>query len=781
MTISNTPRKAGPYAGNGSATTFAFAYKVFSAADVLVVRADTATGIETTLTLTTDYTVSLNADQDTSPGGTITTTTAPAAGQTITLSSDMDYTQPVELTNNGGFYPRVINDALDRLTIGQQQLKELTDRTLKVAVSTPSGVDTTLPAPSANKLIGWNPTADNLQNMDPTTLATIVAFGTANADIFSGDGVTTQFTMSANPGALNNLDVSIGGATKTPGVDYTWTSGTTITFTSAPPSGTGNVLVRYLQGLPQGYADWTSITGKPFIEAATYGATAGGVASVNAAGIQSAIDYAASLGGGFVRLTAGTYDISDTLVMKNKVILIGEGSATTEIRLANNTNKTMVKSYNYDSLVGSDTWLVASGNLHAYGLMRLRLNGNKANQTAGSGVQFYGKRLHIDDVMIVQCKEEGWHSESNQTIPGTPATNGDDFPEGLIRGLYVWQCDSHGFVFRGQHDTYIESLFVGVCGGWGVRFESDTSAPGVYSGTCDSGFMHVYANVAGGVYISQYASHQSAFMISENNDGVGLQVDGWQVKIGQLQLYSNCRVTGTYQAVIAGSECKLPSVHLKDTGHSKSGIQITGAKNTIDVTAIGAGSTGCAVDVNNTYNHVRATIDNWSGTGGIGLRTGNTTQLQHGKIIATINACSTCWNNASAGTYNDYTISGFAAAGKSFFSGSAPNTSKTENWNVKGVTNGVTSVLSENRIRSLNAIDLNSTTEQEITVAHGLVTTPLIQDVVPTIAYLNSNLTWVQSRLYVRSVDATNVKVRFKASVAAGGADVADLIVNVKL
>lgn len=515
------------------------------------------------------------------------------------------------------------------------------------------------------------------------------------------------------------------------------------------------------------------------VTAAQFGAVADGVTD-DAPSIQEAINEVALRGGGFVDLASGTHVLGSTLVLPSKVVLRGKGSASTVLRAKNALNATMIKSLNYDSLIGTDTWLVANGNQQAFGLVQLRLDGNKANQASGSGVQFYGKRLRIDDVMIVQCKDEGWHSESNYSIPGSPAINGDDMPEGLIRGLYIWECDSNGFVFRGQHDTYIESLFVGVCGGWGVRFEAHSTAP-YYSGMCDSGFMHVYANVAGGVYIDQFASHQSAFMITENNDGVGLQSDGWQTKITQLQLYSNCRVTGTYQAVITGSECKFASVHLKDTGHSKSGVQITGTKNTMNVTAIGAGSTGCAVDVSGAYNHVNAVIDNWSGAGGIGLRTGNSSQLQHGKIVATINACTTCWNNASVGSYNDYTISGFAAAGKAFFSGSGPNTVKAENWNVKGVTNGVTTVLSENRIRTLNAIDLNSTAEQEITVPHGLVTAPRLEDVVPVMVYLNANLTWVQSRFYVRSVDATNIKIRFKASVAAGGADVADLITNVKL
>ncbi len=72
MTISSNIRKAGPFTGNGSTAAFPFYCKVFQASDLLVVQLDTATNIETTLALTTNYTVSLNADQDSNPGGTVT-------------------------------------------------------------------------------------------------------------------------------------------------------------------------------------------------------------------------------------------------------------------------------------------------------------------------------------------------------------------------------------------------------------------------------------------------------------------------------------------------------------------------------------------------------------------------------------------------------------------------------------------------------------------------------------------------------------------------------------
>lgn len=251
MTISSNVRKAGPFTGNGSASAFPFYFKVFQAADLLVVRLNTFNSIETTLALTTDYTVSLNADQDSNPGGTVTLVAgALATGFTLTITSDIANLQPTDITNQGGFYPEVIEDSLDRATIQIQQLQEEADRALTLPLSTPSSVSTELPPPSANEFLVWNPTATALQNVDANTLATIVAYGTARANVFNGNGSQTIFVLSDNPGALNNLDVSIGGITQTPGIDYTWTSGNNLTFIVAPPAGTNNILVRYMQGLP---------------------------------------------------------------------------------------------------------------------------------------------------------------------------------------------------------------------------------------------------------------------------------------------------------------------------------------------------------------------------------------------------------------------------------------------------------------------------------------------------------------------------------------------------
>jgi hypothetical protein len=252
MTVSTTENRI-PYSGNGATTVFDFPYKFLDTSDLKVYVDDELQ------TLTTDYSVGTPSDD----GATVTFVVAPATGtNNIVILRDPDLLQESALPSNGPFPSRTVESMSDKLTLIVQRLTELLTRSFRLADSDTSGADTTLPSPEANTVIGWNPSANALQNVSLTTLATVVAFGTANSDVFDGDGVTTQFTLSGNPGALNNLDISIGGVTQTPGADYGWTSGTTLTFTSAPPAGTGNVLVRYMQGLPIADAEsaaWTQV------------------------------------------------------------------------------------------------------------------------------------------------------------------------------------------------------------------------------------------------------------------------------------------------------------------------------------------------------------------------------------------------------------------------------------------------------------------------------------------------------------------------------------------
>jgi len=262
MTVAANVTRAGPYVGNDITTTFAFAFKVFADTDIRVVETLASTGVETDLVLNgaNGYTVVRNNDQDNNPGGTITYRQANAnaalpSTKSLTIVGNFTFYQPTDLPNGGPFFARVVENALDRVTLLVKQLRELVGRTLVLPVSTPSNVSAQLPTPAPNTMFGWNETGTALQNVDPNSLATIVAFGTANADIFSGTGAQTNFTLSASPGALANLDVIVGGVGQRAGIDYTWSGGTTLTFTVAPAAGTNNIQARYFRGLPQGIAD----------------------------------------------------------------------------------------------------------------------------------------------------------------------------------------------------------------------------------------------------------------------------------------------------------------------------------------------------------------------------------------------------------------------------------------------------------------------------------------------------------------------------------------------
>lgn len=165
MTISTELRKAGPFTGNGVTTAFPFSFKVFAATDVAVTVANTQ-GNESALALGADYAVALNADQDAAPGGTVTLAAPLSTGYLLVVSSAVPNLQPTDITNNGGFYPRVIEDALDRHVAQVQQIDEKVGRALKVAITSPLG-DQALPSPVAGMLIGWNESSDGLKNYAP--------------------------------------------------------------------------------------------------------------------------------------------------------------------------------------------------------------------------------------------------------------------------------------------------------------------------------------------------------------------------------------------------------------------------------------------------------------------------------------------------------------------------------------------------------------------------------------------------------------------------------------
>ena len=79
--------------------------------------------------------------------------------------------------------------------------------------------------------------------------ATTQAF-TPAVDFFSGNGSTVAFTLSRPVASVAQVQAVISNVPQNPGDAYT-VSGNTITFTSAPPSGTNNIYVYYTSPITQ--------------------------------------------------------------------------------------------------------------------------------------------------------------------------------------------------------------------------------------------------------------------------------------------------------------------------------------------------------------------------------------------------------------------------------------------------------------------------------------------------------------------------------------------------
>lgn len=316
MTISTELRKAGPFTGNGVTTAFPFSFKVFAATDVTVTRADTL-GAETGLVLNTDFTVALNADQDAAPGGTVTLAAPLSTGYRLVVSSAVPNLQPTDITNNGGFYPRVIEDALDRQVAQIQQIAEQAARAVKVKIT-----DTTDP----DQLV-----ADLIADAESARAAA------SNAEI-AFDSFDDRYlgSKASDPATDNDGNALLVGAlywNTTVGAVRVWNGSAWLSMAADASivdfqqAGAGAV-VRTAQDKLR---EWVSIK--------DFGAVGDGVTDDTAA-IQAAINSLPS--GGTVLFPHGTYIATSFGASVNGIRMIGDGVNATTVKLKNSTNTAFV-------------------------------------------------------------------------------------------------------------------------------------------------------------------------------------------------------------------------------------------------------------------------------------------------------------------------------------------------------------------------------------------------------------------------------------------------------
>ena len=130
MTVSSTTSKSGPYAGSGTTGPFVVGFRFLADSHLLVIKTSTANA-DTTLTISTDYTVSGAG----APTGTVTLTTALAVGEKLTIIRNVPATQEVDYVQNDSFPAESHEQALDKLTMISQQVSESMGRSIRIPAS----------------------------------------------------------------------------------------------------------------------------------------------------------------------------------------------------------------------------------------------------------------------------------------------------------------------------------------------------------------------------------------------------------------------------------------------------------------------------------------------------------------------------------------------------------------------------------------------------------------------------------------------------------------------
>jgi parallel beta-helix repeat protein len=162
MTISTTNNR-NDYTGNGVADTFAYGFKILSSSEIKAVQSD-LDGVPTDLT---GFTVTGVGNAS---GGNIILTAPLTDGYHLTIVRDTTNSQTLDIRNTGAVFRDTIEDALDRRTMVSLQQQEEIDRSIKIPVTDPPGINLTLPsaAERALKTSAWDADGNVIAGIAPT-------------------------------------------------------------------------------------------------------------------------------------------------------------------------------------------------------------------------------------------------------------------------------------------------------------------------------------------------------------------------------------------------------------------------------------------------------------------------------------------------------------------------------------------------------------------------------------------------------------------------------------
>jgi len=133
--ISDVTRRV-VYTGSAGVGPYSFSFEILANTDIAVYKDSTL------LTLTTDYTVTINSNGT----GSVTLVTAATSANNITLVGDRAIARATDFVTGGDLFANSLNDEFDSLVIFSQQTDEKAERGLKAPVTDPTDINMVLPS-----------------------------------------------------------------------------------------------------------------------------------------------------------------------------------------------------------------------------------------------------------------------------------------------------------------------------------------------------------------------------------------------------------------------------------------------------------------------------------------------------------------------------------------------------------------------------------------------------------------------------------------------------------
>ena len=245
-------------------------------------------------------------------------------------------------------------------------------------------------------------------------------------------------------------------------------------------------------------------------------------------------DIYASAANPVIEFSRGTFTVDAPLDIQNYgTTILGQGPESTILQLGAGVNDDVIQMTTY---------------YYNVAIRNIGINGNRANNTAGKGIEFncdtdwtgevpYRGWFYIDNIMVTQCDEDGIYIRSTDN-PNTEST---------LSNFRVWDNDGHATT---GHQIFYSRIFDSFIG-YGGR--NSTSSLWMAGGCASNHIGNIY--IGGGISKLLYLSGAASGYPNQGNHFHDLRVDNALGIALCLEDYNsrnwfdNCKFTHLNQAV----------------------------------------------------------------------------------------------------------------------------------------------------------------------------------------------------------------------------------------